>query len=238
MPNLVISNVALGADPWLINTDTPLAVTVKNDGSADAARFYVGAKAVTADRNTINDLGQQNVASLAPGASTQVAFNANVTNATDYTITVVADVYNDVAESNENDNTKKLSATAVDQPDLPNLVFAPNGFTMTPDANPAQGYDINMVIANTGTVDVTIGFNVSFTWDTGAASDTFDPYQCCTTEGGPVIVAGATHGNVSNGGYHFPAPGAYQVYAVLDSDDVIHESNENDNKAEYDVTVP
>lgn len=238
MPNLIVTKVALGADPWLINTDTPLNVTVKNDGSAAAGASYVSAQAVTADGNTTNDLGQQNVASLAPGASTQVAFNANVANATDYTITATADFYDDIAESNENDNTKEIKATAVDVPDLPNLVFAPNGFTMTPDADPALGYDINMVIANTGTVDVTNQFNVSFTWDTAAASGSFDPYQCCTTEGGPVIAAGATSGNVGASGNHFPAPGAYKVYALLDSDDVIHESNENDNQAEYDVTVP
>ena len=47
-----------------------------------------------------------------------MAFNANVANADDYTITATADFYDDVAESNENDNTKQIKATAVSLPDL------------------------------------------------------------------------------------------------------------------------
>lgn len=38
--------------------------------------------------------------------------------------------------------------------------------------------------------------------------------------------------------YNFPAPGTYTVVATLDSDKVIQESNENDNTATYEVTVP
>ena len=146
MPNLIVTKVALGADPWLINTDTALNVTVKNDGSAAAGASYVSALAVTADGNATNDLGQQDVASLAPGASTQVAFNANVANATDYTITVTADVYDNVAESNENDNTKSLTASAVD---LPNLYI--NGtLAVTPKAAGSDSYEVAFSIGNNG----------------------------------------------------------------------------------------
>jgi len=165
----------------------------------------------------------------------QVAVDISQTNPGDYTYTAQADSDQQVTESNEDDNTNTLAETAVS---LANLAFAPNGFTITPDEAANNGYDLNMRIQNTGTDDVTDSFDVGFTWNSDTTSGTFDPFECCTTEGGPVIAAGASTGEEIWSGNNFPAPGNYAVYAYLDSGSVVDESSEDDNEARFDVTVP
>jgi hypothetical protein len=226
-PNLVVSKLALGADPWLINTDTPLKVTVKNDGSADAASFYVGAQADTTDGQHSFQFAEISVASLAAGASTQVAFNANVSNAADYTITATADFYDDIAESNENDNTKQITATAVD---LPNL-YVEGSLTVTPPTAGSDIYEVAFTIGNNGSADAVDPVFYIFAYD--SASTKYDLARHDLTHS---VSAGATD-PITNG-VRFPASGGYTVYVLLDPDDTIVESDETDNEAYLAITVP
>ena len=226
MPNLVVTKVALGADPWLINTDTPLAVTVKNDGSAAAARFYVSAEADSADGLHFDQLSAVSVDSLAAGASTQVAVNANVADAGDYTITATADPYDDIAESNENDNTKQIKATAVD---LPNLL--PTDLSGGPDNMVADSYVFEYTISNTGSAAADNFSVLTFDYAPDGTMDTIDHFVVTTP------LAPGDH-LLENYDVNATQSGTYRVYTSIDSDNTVTESNETDNEAEMGVTMP
>ena len=226
MPNLVVTKVALGADPWLINTDTPLNVTVKNDGSADASKFYVRAEAATTDGNTTIDFVDLTVDSLAAGASTDLAFSARVATASDYTITATADLFDDIHESNEKDNTKEIKATAVD---LPNLL--PRNLTATAFPDKPGYYNFEYTISNAGTADANTFSVVVFYEAPDGSTGQIDKYQVT----GP-LTAGSNLLESSNGS--LPQSGTNKVSVDVDSDKQVDESDETDNVTEVDVTVP
>jgi len=235
LPNLVITKFTSSVDRVIVGAKTDGRVTIKNVGTADAGNFDLGIS--WAENNGLGGGAESPTAvdGLAAGDSVQVTVDISQTNPGDYTYTAQADSDQQVTESNEDDNTNTLAETAVS---LANLAFAPNGFTITPDEAANNGYDLNMRIQNTGTADVTDSFDVGFTWYSDTTSGTFDPFECCTTEGGPVIAAGASTGEEIWSGNNFPAPGNYAVYAYLDSGSVVDESSEDDNEARFDITVP
>ena len=216
LANLVVTDVTLGADPWPVNTDTLLNVTVKNDGSTDAARFYVEAEAVTADGNNTNDFGQMPVDSLAPGASTQVAFNARVTNASDYTITATADYYDDIKESNEHDNDKSIQASAVSMPNL----YVDGGLQVL-RVSGTFGYEVDFTIGNSGSADAPDPSLKIFAYDAAKNVSDLGSYQ---------LNFPLTAGQKKDLTYDFQLgpQGDHQLYVMLDPD----------NEAEADVTVP
>jgi len=225
MPNLVVAKVALGADPWLINTDTPLKVTVKNDGSADAAKFLVEAEAVSVDGNTTNDLGQMPVDSLAAGASAEVTFNANVATAGDYTITATADFNGDIDESNENDNTKQLKAAAASLPDL-----TVTDLTDEPITGGPNEYEFNYTLRNLGTADAN-NFSVLVFYDApDGSTGQIDKYEVTNP-----LPAGDNILKFSDG--TLPQSGTNHVYIDVDYGNQVDESDEDNNEAGIDVTV-
>ena len=231
-PNLVITKFVTDADPFLAVVHTDGRVTVKNTGSEDADTFDVG---ISFSANGGGGaFSPVTVDGLAAGDSVQVTVNLTSSDPGDYVFTAQADSNDAIAESNEDDNTKTLSVTVVS---LPNLAFVADGFQVVPDQSGDGGYEMDMNIANTGTADVADSFNIGFTYYFGAnGMESFDPFQCCTTEGGPVIPAGGSR-TQGAAGFHFD-PGDYIVYANLDADDVIPESDETDNEARVDIHVP
>jgi len=110
LPNLIISNASYLL-PWHTNTDEDLTVTVKNTGTQPAGAFYVHAQAVSSDGKSTYAFIDQQVPSLAPGATMDVHFNANLPTADTYKLTFVADIFKDVAESDEKDNSAHGFAT-------------------------------------------------------------------------------------------------------------------------------
>ena len=231
LPNLVITKFTSSVDRIIVGAKTDGRVTIKNAGTADAGAFDLG---ISWAENSGLGGGADiptTVDGLAAGDSVQVTVDISQAAPGDYTYTAEADSGQQVTESNEDDNTNTLQASAVS---LANLAWAPNGFTITPDQ--ISGYNFNMTISNTGTADVTTSFDVSFTWYSDTSSGTFDPFQCCTTEGGPAIAAGDQR-QVS-WGIPSPASGNYAVYAYLDSGNVVDESSEDDNQARFDLTIP
>ncbi len=234
LPNLVITKFVASDDRIATGSPTSARVTIKNVGTADADGFDLG---VSFSENTGLSAGAYSptaVDGLAAGESVQVTVNLSLSDPGDYTFTAQADANDDIVESNEDDNTKTLVTSAVT---LSNLRFGGvDGFYITLDPYTDSRYTLNMVIANDGPGDINTGFKIGFTYYYGAAgSGTLDPFQV-TREQLPIIPA---HGESYNAlsGVTLPS-GDVIVYAFLDAENVIDESNEEDNDARYDITVP
>ena len=118
-------------------------ITVRNAGSASATSFVVRFQDGSGST-------QQTVPSLAPGASTVVNFSRTLNGAQD-NITVTVDAFNQVTESNENNNTAQYQVTGQNPPpsNFPDLVV--ESLTFTPQ-NPNVGgsFQLTMLIRNQG----------------------------------------------------------------------------------------
>gem|GEM_PF-310183 len=113
--------------------------------------------------------------------------------------------------------------------DLPNLVLSEFTITNQNDETTLQVGDqafFNLTIMNNGTLSTTTGFTISYTIGNEVFTSTYDN----------VLAAGATiMETVEIEGPS--APGSLTVTAKLDSEEVIEESNENDNSLEATVTI-
>ncbi len=106
---IVLSPSFFPVNPRLGDTIT-LTAQVRNQGDADAGPFAVEL------RDSFGNL-TQNVPGLAAGASTAISFNRPLLSSS-MTFTITADVFNQVSESNETNNSTSLSVTAQSQPSL------------------------------------------------------------------------------------------------------------------------
>ena len=235
LPNLVITKFVAANDPILAGVKTSGRVTIKNEGTADAGPFDLS-WGFSGDAGGGGGNRPQPVDGLAAGDSVQLTVDLSVDFAGGDTFTATADSGNVITESNEDDNSATLHVTVIS---LANLAWPDGGFSLTPNPD-VGGYDINFQVQNSGTADAP-QFKISFAWSSSLSSGTFPTADCCV--GGPQgtlggIAAGAVSGQTSVESYNFPAPGTYTVVATLDPNNVIPESNEDDNTATYQVTVP
>ena len=152
-----------------------------------------------------------------------------------YTFKATADVDNAIAESNEDDNDATLHVTAISEA---NLAWPDGAFSVTKDTAGNGGYDINYQVNNTGTAEAP-PFKIGVAFSSSLSSGTFAEQDCCW--GGPGepenLAPGSESGTFSASCYNFPEPGTYTVTATLDAENIIPESNEDDNTATYQVDV-
>ncbi|HEY5489187.1 MAG TPA: CARDB domain-containing protein, partial [Candidatus Limnocylindrales bacterium] len=237
LPNLVITKFVAANDPILVGAKTNGRVTIKNDGTADAGPFALGWGFSADEGGGGGGNVPQPVDGLAAGDSVQLTVDLSLDFAGGFTFTATADSGNVITESNEDDNTATLHVTAVSEP---NLVWPDGGFSVTADTAGNGGYDLNYQAQNSGTADTTVSFQISFAWSNSLASGTFPAEDCCFAGPGTedTLPAGQLSTQYSVQSYQFPSQGTYTVVATLDASNVIPESNEADNTATYDVTVP
>jgi len=236
MPNLVITKFVAATDPIQAGVKTDGRVTIKNEGTADAGPFDLGYGFKADDGSSFGGNSPLPVDGLAAGDSIQLTVNLSLDVDGGYTFTATADSNKAITESNEDDNSTTLHVTVSS---LANLVWPDGAFSVTPDAN-IGGYDLNYQVQNTGTAATTVSFTITFAWSSTLSSGTFPSEDCCFSGAGSedTLAAGALSTLFSVTSYHFPSPATYTVVATLDSDNVIPESNEDDNTATYQVTVP
>jgi len=209
-------------------------LTIKNTGTVDADSFDVSISYARDDGLGVGASSPYTVDGLAAGDSVQVTVNLSLADAGTYAFTAQVDVDDVVAESNEQDNTKTLSAIAVS---LPNLAWGPDGFTVFPDLTGNGKYQFGMDIADTGTADVNDAFQVGFHYYVDpAGSGTLDPFDCCTD--GPILAGSARSFGLGLSRGISLDPGHYVIYATLDSKGNIAETNEDDNEDQFTIDVP
>ena len=235
LPNLVITKFVAATDPIVAGAKTDGRVTIKNEGTADAGPFSLSWGYSADNGSGFGGNVPQPVDGLAAGDSVQLTIDLSLDTGGSYTFTATADADKQITESNEDDNNATLHVTAIS---LANLAWVDGAFTITPDTAGNGGYDINYQVKNTGTADAP-PFKIGVAFASSLSSGTFAEQDCCW--GGPGepenLAAGSESGSFSAQGYNFPEPGTYTVTATLDAENIIPESNENDNTATYQVDV-
>jgi subtilase family serine protease len=150
------------------------------------------------------------------------------------TIQVVVDPDNTVAETNEEDNEASATLTIAppSQPsELPNLVVASGDITFDP-ATPNAGdpVTITVTVRNSGKADAS-SVSVAFFDDTGGSPTPIGTTQVIdeipANESGTASVVYDTTGKA----------GERVIRVVVDPDNAIKESNEEDNEASSKLTV-
>ncbi|QAA77296.1 MAG: hypothetical protein BIP78_1530 [Candidatus Bipolaricaulis sibiricus] len=141
LPDLVIQSITHSpTNPNLGQTIT-FTVVVRNQGTASAASSVVRVQGAGSPSD-------QSVPSLAAGASVTRTFTLPLTTSPE-TFTATADFYNQVAESDETNNTRQVTVTAPAQPDLvvTNIVWTPT--------NPTVGSTVSFTVTvrNQGTAN-------------------------------------------------------------------------------------
>jgi uncharacterized repeat protein (TIGR01451 family) len=191
-------------------SDITLSATVANVGSAAApastADFRLGGAVV----------GTVAVGALGAGASTTVTFAAGKRPRGSYSLTVVADPQDTVAEvTGSNNSFTAASPLVIGQAPGPDLQVT--GISSNP-ANPSPGQSVTFTVAvkNAGTTAVAAGTVTRVV----AAGTTLNAVT-------PAIAAGATV-SVSTGGWTAPNGGA-TVTATADATGVVAETDENNN---------
>ncbi len=127
LPDLVVDSITYTPSAPTLGTTLNFAVVVRNQGNAPAGSFTVRLQGAGPSQD-------RTVSSLAAGSSVTLSFSLPLSTSPE-TFTATADVLNQVAESDEGNNTRQITVSAV-QPALPDLVVESVVYTPT---SPALG---------------------------------------------------------------------------------------------------
>jgi hypothetical protein len=227
-PNLVISKFSVDEDPVLVGTSATLTATVKNTGSGDAGPFYAEID-LTADGQPDTVFQSKSVeGGLAAGETADVTVSINPTEAAEMRFVARADVGDQISEANESDNEKALKIAVQG---IGNLNVPYDGLAVTADPQVPGSYNFQFVLTNTGISAVVGRMGVKFFGYSAAGN-----YVEWGTVGYDVNIA-------PDGVYSRPTafnvdPGSYRAYALIDPDNTIPETDEDDNEASIDFTAP
>jgi subtilase family serine protease len=196
-----------------------ITLAVRNVGDSAAGAFTLDLNYTTGSGGS-GTVNSWSFAGLPAGQSVVAARAHYAPPAHDtYVFTAVVDSTNAVAESSENDNTKKYNVSAVD---APNLYVGATGVIIT---NPsAHQYTFTVPVGNNGDVAADpFTIDVTYVVSNGPSGDlvSYD-YTGSISPGSSTDVVFTT--TILN-------PGAYHLTVHLDSANVVYEANENDNTA-------
>ena len=220
LPDLIVSALSTDKTQYMPGDTIAISATVRNQGSGPASGFYVSL--ASADLTTQTKL----VSTLAAGASASVTFTYTApqyTASRTITVTATADSTGVIAETNENNNTRNVSFTVLALPDL-------TVTTLTGDKSIYEAGDT-----------VTISASVKNNGPTASAATTIQlavPNIGTYSKSVSTLAAGASQ-TVQ---FTFTAPTALTsqsitVTANVDPDNLIQESNENNNTRTATIAV-
>lgn len=112
---------------------------------------------------------------------------------------------------------------------LPNLL--PENLSGGPDNMVADYYVFEYTVSNTGTAAANNFSVLTFDYAPDGTKDTIDNFVVANP------LAPGDH-LLENYDVHATQSGVYRVYASIDSENAVDESDETDNEAELDVTMP
>ena len=228
-PDLIITNIT-------VDTSTPttqgfnLNVTLKNQGTG-AVNLYTSTQFIVKSINT-NYIALKRYLTLSPGQSETVKCYAVQPSAGTSTWIIKVDPDNKVIESNETNNTKNITLTIADSsqtPGKPDLIIT--GFVQDPP-NPKAGesWRFEISIKNIGTLDAYFpkGSDVMATKTSGSFSGISHNTNL-------TISPGDTFKKAQYGG--LKTEGTFPVEFKVDPQNVVNESNENNNGKLGNYTV-
>jgi len=207
--------------------------TAKNQGNANAGQFYVSVYLSTDSIITKDDIemGSGFISGLAPGGQQTLTINSTISASVapgSYYIGAIADSRNNVAESNENNNSLAGNRMTISRSDL--LMVSVSGPT---SATPGQQIGVVATVKNQGNGS-SGGFYVSVYLSTDPVITPWDDaFETGDLEIGAAYVAGLAASAQQTLTINCTIPstltGTYYVGAIADSRNGVAESNENNN---------
>lgn len=221
LPDLVITSFTILPAQPVQGIEAKVNIRVKNQGSHAAGPFVVQWKS---DRLAPSGPSTQ-IASLAAGASVNVAFDYAFPAAGDYTSVATVDTDKSIAEWNEDNNIAILAVNV--QPSKPDLVIT--GIRILP-SDPAPGFPLLPVAGLNATIKITVRNQGNLAagpfvvqWKSDLAAPTGPTgHVDLLAPGGTTVVTFE---------YAFPRAGNFTTAATVDSENTVVESNETNNLA-------
>ena len=230
--NLVPTKLVLDPESPQPGEEIEATLTVANKGGTEASLPVAGVLGLTTADNdeALSVVNFTGFSALAPGDSVDVSAIFTIVDAGSYRVFAIVDADEAVAESNEDDN--RLVAN-VDTVTAPNLSVPLQGFYIHQKDDGSGGYEAVLVYDNSGTEPLDAPFQVKLFYYTEAGDQgdwgTFDVEQIQLAPGFTLT---------QKFDIDVRQPGSYLAYALLDPDDTVVETNEDDNEARFDFTAP
>ncbi|MBU4222890.1 MAG: carboxypeptidase regulatory-like domain-containing protein [Euryarchaeota archaeon] len=211
--DLIVSNLEWTPSTFIDGQSVKFNVTIENIGIGNTTRgFYT--------RFLIDNasIGDKYTSGLASGTSANVALTWTAAPG-EHKIKAIVDVNNNVAESNELNNSLEFSLTKVDQADLivSSLTWTPSDFTE------GQVVTFNAVIENAGYGNTTRGFYTRFLIDENYIGDR---YFSGLSSGSSTLLSQTW----------VATPGNHTIKAVADANNHVSESDETNNSLSKNIS--
>jgi PKD repeat protein len=140
LPDLVVDSIVYAPSTPTVGSTVSFTVVVRNQGNAAAGQFTVRLQGAGA-----YPYQDRIVSSLAAGASVTLTFSLTLSTSPE-TFTAIADVLGQVAESNEENNTRQVTITGI--------VPTPQGRLSTDKTSYVLGETVRIRFQNTGSVAI------------------------------------------------------------------------------------
>jgi PKD repeat protein/subtilisin family serine protease len=140
LPDLVVDSIVYAPSTPTLGSAVNFTVVVRNQGNAAAGQFTVRLQGAGA-----YPYQDRIVSSLAAGASVTLTFSLTLSTSPE-TFTAIADVLGQVAESNEENNTRQVTITGI--------VPTPQGRLSTDKTSYVLGETVRIRFQNTGSVTI------------------------------------------------------------------------------------
>jgi subtilase family serine protease len=223
LPDLVVSNIT--TKPWSPSSgqDITVTTTVKNQGTAAAGAFSVDLykHRDTAPYPGLTGHAYCSIPGLAAGAKATCVLTVSYAAGSPYTMWAQVDTQQQVSEANENNNTRHKYLNV--QASVPDLVVS--NITTKP-WSPSSGQDITVTttVKNQGTAAAgAFSVDIYKHRDTAPSPGLTGDVHCSI----PGLAAGAKATCVLTVSY--AAGGSYIMWAQVDTQQQMNESNENNN---------
>jgi PKD repeat protein/subtilisin family serine protease len=138
LPDLVVDSIVYAPSSPTVGSTVSFTVVVRNQGNASARQFTVRIQGAGPAHERV-------VSSLSAGATVTLYFSLPLSTSPE-TFTVTADVLGQVAESNEENNTRQVTITGI--------VPAPQGRLSTDKTSYVLGETVRITFQNTGSVTI------------------------------------------------------------------------------------
>jgi PKD repeat protein/subtilisin family serine protease len=138
LPDLVVDSIVYAPSTPTVGSTVSFTVVVRNQGNASAGQFTVRIQGA-------GPAHERTVSSLSAGATVTLDFSLPLSTSPE-TFTVTADVLGQVAESNEDNNTRQVTITGI--------VPTPQGRLSTDKTSYVLGETVRISFQNTGSVTI------------------------------------------------------------------------------------
>ncbi|MBC7099501.1 PKD domain-containing protein [Candidatus Bipolaricaulota bacterium] len=195
LPDLVVDSIAYAPTSPTVGSTVSFTIVVRNQGNAPAGEFKVRIQGA-------GPYHERTVSSLAAGTTSTLYFSLPLSTSPE-TFTVTADVLGQVAESNEENNTRQVTITGI--------VSTPQGRLSTDKGTYVQGETVRITFENTGNVGIELPNTAPWVIKDSGGRVVFSPVaaQVLTTVG-PGETRTWTWDGRDNAGNPVP-PGTYTV---------------------------